>query len=674
MEGSDPAEERITSWGELIERLTAPARYPRFPELTATGDWRPWNAKPKPLSTGTTTVKQPKGVPPRLRRLFSNDRQYCRPLQYRRLPEDHIRLLDIRDARIDTDVLTGFKLITVPMSTAPGYKAISYCWGSTDLCTGILMSTRLHGKQVYRVTENLATCLHSLITSNWSDHKKPDYVWIDQICINQEDVAERNAQVRRMADIYSTATGVVVWLGQQTSFDMAGSHFEMWPDPEFQWRGATLLSWVEKWAIFGRPWFFRQWVFQEVVVARDIEILLGATHTIWEAIGDLRQTLRDFLDEDRRGSYDFLMLHTNALFYHGINATRRNVARQGCIDHPSFLQVMRLLDFQVCQDPRDKIYSIVGLAGDLFSANFVNYEQSVGATFQRCTRRLVEVTKDLEIITWLNPQTPDRRPSWVPQWHQMLLHGATRWLDSPSASRARVWKPPKVTVEDQLVVSGGFVDVVSVELKSFRRSMSTYFGGGELGEPLQSSYQEARNFTTDVSGSQYINDVRGSLTEARLEYTTLEPSPDFIQAFLRAVFCSDLHCPATDRETLFKTLNDKSLGPRKSEEAVFERFLVVGMHQCGRLLLLKSGRLAYTHVAGPGPATEDRVAILHGLNLPCLLRKSEDGEGWLFVSTIFVDGLMNGEGKCRPHIIQSITDAEPAVDWEEDEADNFILV
>jgi hypothetical protein len=38
-------------------------------------------------------------------------------------------------------------------------------------------------------------------------------VWIDQICINQNDVEERNHQVQKMRDVYQNAQRVVAWLG-----------------------------------------------------------------------------------------------------------------------------------------------------------------------------------------------------------------------------------------------------------------------------------------------------------------------------------------------------------------------------------------------------------------------------------------------------------------------------
>jgi hypothetical protein len=61
-------------------------------------------------------------------------------------------------------------------------------------------------------------------------------LWVDAICINQKDDAERNAQVKRMADIYNRASNVCVWLGvgdptQKTALEsipkmLEGSNFD----------------------------------------------------------------------------------------------------------------------------------------------------------------------------------------------------------------------------------------------------------------------------------------------------------------------------------------------------------------------------------------------------------------------------------------------------------------
>lgn len=52
------------------------------------------------------------------------------------------------------------------------------------------------------------------------------------------------------------------------------------------------------------------------------------------------------------------------------------------------------------------------------------------------------------------------------------------------------------------------------------------------------------------------------------------------------------------------------------------------------------------------------VAAIHGSTMPCILRRVEEGGGWLFLGHCYIDGLMYGE----------------AVNWEEQDTDTFVLV
>ncbi|KAF8859326.1 heterokaryon incompatibility, partial [Acephala macrosclerotiorum] len=84
------------------------------------------------------------------------------------------------------------------------YEALSYVWGESDppcwiLCNG----------QRKSVTPNLGAALRRLrYKEKWR------LVWIDAICVNQEDLDERSQQVMLMRNIYSPARRVIVWLGE----------------------------------------------------------------------------------------------------------------------------------------------------------------------------------------------------------------------------------------------------------------------------------------------------------------------------------------------------------------------------------------------------------------------------------------------------------------------------
>jgi hypothetical protein len=46
-------------------------------------------------------------------------------------------------------------------------------------------------------------------------------LWIDALCINQDDVNERTQQVRMMGDVYSSAEQVIIWLGPERKNDQS---------------------------------------------------------------------------------------------------------------------------------------------------------------------------------------------------------------------------------------------------------------------------------------------------------------------------------------------------------------------------------------------------------------------------------------------------------------------
>ncbi|KAI4247405.1 MAG: hypothetical protein LQ352_006161 [Teloschistes flavicans] len=98
----------------------------------------------------------------------------------------------------------------------PEYEALSYTWGSATQDCPIQIHTisdTVHTETVL-VTQHLHAALLRL-----RQLTTPRLVWIDQLCINQNNIPEKNAQVRLMADIYKRALRTVVWLGEISMLD-----------------------------------------------------------------------------------------------------------------------------------------------------------------------------------------------------------------------------------------------------------------------------------------------------------------------------------------------------------------------------------------------------------------------------------------------------------------------
>ena len=131
-----------------------------------------------------------------------------------------------------------------------------------------------------------------------------------------------------MADIYKAAVGVTVWLGQASDLKIKNITVNLEHGPNMQWRGVSVLYWISRWSVFARPWWFRQWVFQEVVFARHVWILLGTTYSSWMATAELAGSLRSFETSDRFDEYGVPLKEMNSLFPKLIDVVKKAIANE----------------------------------------------------------------------------------------------------------------------------------------------------------------------------------------------------------------------------------------------------------------------------------------------------------------------------------------------------------
>ncbi|OAG05428.1 uncharacterized protein CC84DRAFT_1050147, partial [Paraphaeosphaeria sporulosa] len=111
-----------------------------------------------------------------------------------------IRLVRIHGGSKHEVIKCSLKVVS--LSACPSYEALSYRWGSNRQ----LETVQLDGHD-FDVTPNLAAALRKF------RKRKNRLLWIDQLCVNQTDMDERNEQVPVMGQIYSQARKVLVWLG-----------------------------------------------------------------------------------------------------------------------------------------------------------------------------------------------------------------------------------------------------------------------------------------------------------------------------------------------------------------------------------------------------------------------------------------------------------------------------
>ncbi|RYP33036.1 hypothetical protein DL767_004947 [Monosporascus sp. MG133] len=185
--------------------------------------------------------------------------------------------------------------------TYPSYEALSYAWGSTDNPKPIIVDGAADDANTIMVTENLDAALRHLRRTGGSRT-----LWIDAICIDQNNVAERGHQVSMMRNVYARASEVLIWLGPEEDdsdhamglidylgrrvvvnwgkwwlglSDLGGNEPELsdrnvpLPYSERDFRALGLL--------FNRPWFERLWVRQEVHASTHASLQCGSLLIDW---------------------------------------------------------------------------------------------------------------------------------------------------------------------------------------------------------------------------------------------------------------------------------------------------------------------------------------------------------------------------------------------------------
>ncbi|KAF2271839.1 HET-domain-containing protein [Westerdykella ornata] len=101
---------------------------------------------------------------------------------------------------------------------AANYEALSYCWGDLSTVVPITLvhpkqsSTDIDKAEQVEQTFYVTADLHCALL-NFRRILSARILWVDAICINQNDPVERSQQVSSMGQIYSSAERVLVWLG-----------------------------------------------------------------------------------------------------------------------------------------------------------------------------------------------------------------------------------------------------------------------------------------------------------------------------------------------------------------------------------------------------------------------------------------------------------------------------
>jgi hypothetical protein len=180
---------------------------------------------------------------------------------------------------------------------APRYEALSYTWGDPK-GENSLVPCRGDPSASYpvKIDEGYLKVAYNLMVA--LKHLRHDTntrtLWIDAICINQHDDEEKNHQVKAMARIYSGASRVLAWLGEDDEYtDLAFETLE-----ELVWSTkASLLRYCSKYEGMSLLDGF----YQASVI--EMEIMIKALHLLppisFEATSDLEAAALTAFGETR---------------------------------------------------------------------------------------------------------------------------------------------------------------------------------------------------------------------------------------------------------------------------------------------------------------------------------------------------------------------------------------
>ncbi len=309
-----------------------------------------------------------------------------------------------------------------PFQGIPSYEALSYVWGSKAEPSFVAVrrnSRRSPGH--LSVTQNLAEALRYL-----RKEKEDRVLWVDAICINQNDLAERGVQVGRMGEIYRNATQVDVWLGpegdgSEVAVDLVRSIIvdlvRAGPEERAQWgeQAHTVLPGSETARLFGdlyelypkiealkrvcrRTWFTRLWIYQEFHLSKAAVAFVGPRTFNFR---DLHKVLRFLLS--RPGGE-----HKTSTITRAMNLLKPITWRV----RPS--DITWLLKRSLCSDERDRVYAILGLLNVEYRAQIApDYSkpvQEVYKDFFLCELKLQDVVR----MQGIGEEHEGDSPSWIP--------------------------------------------------------------------------------------------------------------------------------------------------------------------------------------------------------------------------------------------------------------------
>jgi hypothetical protein len=539
-----------------------------------------------------------------------------------------IRLLTLLPGPFGTTIHCQLNTTHLRRDSPPPYEALSYTWGSEEDPVAIHI-----GEGSLPVTQNLEGALQHF---RYLD--RPRTLWIDAICVNQQDLDERSQQVPRMGDVFGLAQCVLVWLGLEAedsssalrTLHKIGSMIDVdWLrltlEPSDEARAAGELHWadlnapmpfksgelVSVFNLLKRPWFERLWIRQEIALSTEAILVCGSKRIPWP-------TFR------RAIAYmDAKLLNANQHVVNDISkfTDRVYMIRWLCTPSLGFSLWDQIRRSQACKcsDPRDRVYALLSISKLPSRIKIiVDYRKSTEEIYQNLV--LQHYTWTLLPLTRCEMQHPlSKRPSWIPNLEEAQLTFLGVRSNAGGFSECLVKH-----------IARNILEVMGIRIITIKTAESITFSKGNDEEIIT----EIRKFAPpgwEQDGSQVLDTYYSTLFfgSTRSNYDS----------------AGNLLTPGGSKEELRSILDTSHTSPPAAHLSRFLRRARISL-QNRSFFWTEDGQM------GLGPRltiATDEIVVFPGCPSPMVLRPSPKQSGrYRVVGECFVHKLMNGEALYGP--------------------------
>lgn len=546
-------------------------------------------------------------------------------------------------------------LWTTSITNAGAYTTLSYVWGPKDQTMHVLRTPS--GDLVIR--ESLYAALLSL-----RPKREPMTLWIDALCINQKDKREKSSQITLLAEIFQRSVSTLAFIGKDEDHSEAiqmlnqvrvrmvlGSASEKWPEDlprcpaSWEQRGMPYPEdeiWTNVAIFFKNQWFRRAWIVQEAVVARKLSLVLGKMRIDWNhlflVINHIDKELESTERSESASWVPFLKLAK----------LRHMEDRSG---RASILKLLENFRHAKSSDPRDKYFSLLGIASD---GNLEEFEPDYSSSLTEITlrfatallRRFSEKNQAMLLLYRAGLSQTHDLPSWVPDWLEEKANGLHDALARGNAFNAcgdLAEQIEYVPHTGELRVKAYLVDEVEYVTQSCN--------GAEKSEQRR-YFAEIKHFVEEVFGDVWDDEqIQRVLWEAPVAGAK---HPKFAQPGYLSIydsweaFMELLNIECLNQEDEMKTPQHQHDLETKSRAY---QCLLADEIRNWRFVILKERNLCGI---APNIVQEgDVVHLFHGGVVPFITRRSEERDGaYKLVGQCYIWGMMQGEGTDYDELIQ----------------------